>query len=373
MSSVLEHRRDYLRLMRQFTLDKGYFTVTDIQQAAKIPRSTAQDWVYRLLSEGCVLLREEKRGRNAARYAAISAMPASTCKRIFTTVDGDRVTIYHDCISGACAAFCGYHHSLAGGILYHVERDGTLLTEKAHIGEHEISVGLAPLSAVGVCSVERCGDAIVQTIRCIGGPAYSLSDMMARAEGVLKVEPRHAGAIVEGKIWSSACVHVIIGVDDTDNRDGGATFALALALLNHLSRIRGILPISHHVVMLNPDIVQKTAGNSSSYIEVAVLPAVVADLEERVRRFVSDESFSPDWGIAIRSGFMPSHGLWQYGRLVRETVVTRDIAETTAACHGILLAGGNGVIGALGAVALAGLSHEIQLDPARNEFSCPVT
>jgi len=373
MSSVLEHRRDYLRLMRQFTLDKGFFTVTDIQQAACIPRSTAQDWIYRLLLEGCVLLREEKRGRSAARYAAMSAMPASTCKRIFTTVDGDQVAIYHDCISGACAAFCGYHHALAGGILSHVERDGTLLKEMAHIGGREIAVGLAPLAAVGVCRVERSGDAIVQTIRCVGGPAYSLTDMMARAEGVIRVEPRYTDPVVEGEVWTSACVHVIIGVDDTDTRDGGATFALALALLNHLSGIKGILPISHHVVMLNPDIVLKTAGNSSSYIEVAVLPAMVPDLAERVRRFVSDESFSPEWGVAIRLGFIPREGLREYGRIVREQEVTRACAEATADRYRIALFGGNGVIGALGAVALAGLSHEVQLDPSKNAFPDPAS
>jgi len=78
MSSVLERRREYLRLMRQFTLDNGFFTVTDIQHATNIPRSTAQDWVNRLLGEGCVLVREEKRGRTAAHYVAISAMPSST-------------------------------------------------------------------------------------------------------------------------------------------------------------------------------------------------------------------------------------------------------------------------------------------------------
>nr|WP_319375592.1 sugar-specific transcriptional regulator TrmB [uncultured Methanoregula sp.] len=368
MSSVLEHRRDYLRLMRQFTLDKGFFTITDIQKAADIPRSTAQDWVYRLQNEGCVLLKEEKRGRSAARYAAISAMPASTCRRIFTTVDKNQVAIFHECISGACAAFCGYHHALAGGVLSHVERDGTLLKEMADLGEHEIRVGLPPLAAVGVCSVERHGDVIIQTIRCIGGPAYSLTDMMARADGIHRVEPRHAGPVVEGKVWTSACMHVIIGIDDTDNREGGATFALALALLNHLSGIKGVLPISHHVVMLNPDVVCKTAGNSASYIEIAVIPALFPDLADRVRRFVSDESYSLNWGVAIRTGFSDREGLREYGRLVREGIITRNIAEATAERCEIALFGGNGVIGALGAVALAGLSHEIHLDPHKNDF-----
>ena len=366
MTGVLEHRRNYLRLMRQFTLDNGFFTVTDIQDAAKIPRSTAQDWVNRLLREGCVIQREEKRGRSPARFAAISAMPQSTCKRIFTTVEGDMVRIYHDCVSGACAAFCGHHHRLAGGAIVDIRRDGTLLEESARIGMNEIAVPHP--SAVGVAGVSRDGDAIVQHIHSFGGPAYSLSDMMGRADGVLRVEPRHEGSLVKGKVWTRALTQVTIGIDDTDTKEGGATFALALALLNHLAGMKGILPISHHIAMLNPDVFAKTAGNSSSYIEVAVMPAMYNTVIEKARRFVADEALSPEWGIAVRPGLSVPPGLREYGRLVREQVVTRTIAEATAEQYGVELIGGNGVIGALGSVALTGLSHEVLLDPGRNEF-----
>jgi len=368
MSSVLEHRRDYLRLMRQFTLDRGYFTVTDIQKSAGIPRSTAQDWVVRLVHEGCVLIRDEKRGRNPARYAAISAVPSSTCRRIFTTVDGDQVEIYHDCMSGACAAFCGYHHALAGGVLSRVERDGTLLRESAHLGSSEISIGLFPKSAVGLCGIERKGDTIIQRIRCIGGPAYSLSDMMARAEGVINVESRHLEHLVEGRVCTRALMKVTIGIDDTDSREGGATFALALALLNHVSRIKGVLPISHRVAMLNPAVFRKTAGNSASFIEVAVQPDRYPGLVDRIRKFIADESLSGEWGIAVRSGLLIPEGLREYGRMARTQVISRTVAEATAERFGIGLSGGNGVIGALAAVALTGLPHDILLDPTRNDF-----
>jgi hypothetical protein len=368
MSSVLDHRRDYLRLMRQFTLDNGHFTVTDIQKSAGIPRSTAQDWVNRLVREGCVLIRKEKHGRIPAQYAAISAMPSSTCRRIFTTVDGDLVEIYHDCISGACAAFCGYHHTLAGGMLSNVERDGTLLRESAKTGSCEITVGLSPHSAVGVWGIECRNDNIIQHIRCIGGPAYSLSDMMSRAEGVVRVESRHREHLVEGEVWTKALVQVTIGIDDTDSREGGATFALALALLNHVSRIKGVIPISHHVAMLNPDIFSKTAGNSASFIEVAIIPERYAVLVDKIRKFVADESLSGEWGIAIRKGISMPEGLREYGKMVREQVISRPVAEATAERFGITLFGGNGVIGALGAVALTNLPHEVLLDPARNDF-----
>ncbi|HVP95790.1 sugar-specific transcriptional regulator TrmB [Methanoregula sp.] len=365
MASVLEHRREYLRLMRQFTQDAGFFTVTDIQKAAGIPRSTAQDWVTRLVREGCVLVKKEKSGRMAARYAALSAIPESTCRRIFTTTDGRRVEIFHDCMSGACAAFCGYHHLRAGGVINAVTRDGTLLRECARIGDAPVSIGLSPDAAVGISGIACTGDHIIQRIRCIGGPAYSLTDMMARAEGVARVELDHVGGIVEGKVWTQALTHLTIGVDDTDSNAGGATFALALALLTRLSAGKSVLPISHHVVMLNDKIDNKTAGNSSSYIEVAVHPSRIDRVMAKSREFVENESLSPEWGLAFLKGMTIPPVLREYGRAVRCAVVDRARAEETAQQARAVLTGGNGVIGALGAIALARLPHEIQLDPAQ--------
>jgi tRNA(Ile2) C34 agmatinyltransferase TiaS len=189
--------------------------------------------------------------------------------------------------------------------------------------------------------------------------------MMARAEGVTRVDTHQNGHIVEGDVWTRAMNHVTIGIDDTDSKEGGATFALALALLSYVTRIKGVLPISHHVAMLNQDVYAKTAGNSASFIEVAVVPDRFDELTEKVLRFVADESLSREWGVAIRNGLGVPDGLREYGRLVREQVITRTVAEATAERFGISLIGGTGVIGALGAVALAGLPHEVLLDPDR--------
>src|SRR5208337_3855942 len=166
---------------------------------------------------------------------------------------------------------------------------------------------------------------------------------------------------------------VTIGIDDTDSREGGATFALALALLSYVSRQKGVIPISHHVVMLNPDVYSKTAGNSASYIEIAVTPDSFTRLPEKIRRFIADESLSNEWGIAIRTGLGLPEGLRDYGRMVRQQVIGRATAEATAERFGIVMYGGNGVIGALGAVALAGLPNEILLDPKKNDFAEQVT
>jgi hypothetical protein len=365
MPTVLERRREFLRIIRQFTLDFGYFTVHDIADAAHVPRSTAQDWINRLLAERCILLKEEKRGRHAARFAATSVIPQGACRRIFTTTDGNMVEIYHECMSGGCAAFCEFHHRLAEGALSRVKRDGSLLRECAHLGMSEVEIGLSPSPAVGIRGVERRGDCIVQHIRCTGGPAYSLTDMMSHARGVCDVKIHRQGSIVEGEITTRALTYVAIGIDDTDSKDGGATFALALALLQHLGEMEEIIPIGHQVVMLNPRIEEKTAGNASSYIEMAVDPEVTGEVMERAKRFVSDEALSENWGIAVKQGFVVPQGLRGYGLLARSEAVSRQVAEEVARENHIALHGGRGIIGALAAVALIGLDTSLLIDPRK--------
>lgn len=398
MAGVIEKRRELLDLMRECTLKNGFFTVHDIECVTKLPRSTVQDWVNRLADEKCVLVKEEKRGRNPAKYMARSVMLQSSCKRIFTTVDKDRVAIYHECRSAGCAAFCTYHHSLAKGAVFGGHREGMFLIEYAALKNGDgkggkcgddgnanespdaVKIGSFPLSAVGISDVRREGDMIVQQIRCFGGPAYSLTEMMKTAEGVCDIRIRGAesrdGAgvtadgkkasgrdIITGEILTRAMKHLIIGIDDTDSGEGGATFALALGLLQYLGKMNGVIPISHRVVMLNPAL-ECTAGNSCSFIELAVLPEVADEVKELAARFVEDESLSDNWGIAVKEGFVISEPLRGFGFSVRERVIAESEIPDIAAKENLFIRGGKGVVGAVAAVSFCGLATRILLCPA---------
>ncbi|TAJ43840.1 sugar-specific transcriptional regulator TrmB [Methanofollis fontis] len=370
MPGVIERRRELLAEMRRWTLEKGSFSIPDLAESCSLPRSTVQDWVNRLLEEGCIVQKEERRGRHPATFVSKSALPVSACRRIFTTVDGDRVECYHECLSSGCAAYCEYHHGRAGGALIHVQRDGTLLRECGVIGAREIEIGLPPRPAVGVTAIRREGDEIVQTIRCVGGPAHSLTDQMGEAEGVCSVVTRRTDSIIEGEVRTRALSHIGIGIDDTDAPEGGATFALALALLQYLSTEPEVIPISHRVAMLKPDLPERTAGNSCSYIELAAEPGSIDAIWERAQRFLSSEALSSEWGIALREGFHILPELTAYGVRARTERIDISEAHTCARRAGILLCGGRGVIGALAAVALRGIPTTTLLDPyARIEGS----
>lgn len=363
MSSVLERRRELLNLMRTMTLQKGHFTVSDIAEITLLPRSTVQDWLSRLIDERCVIQKEEKRGRHPAKFVVTSTMLSSACRRIFTTIDGDAVSIYHECMSGGCAAYCAYFHEQAQGAITNVNRDGTLLIERARLGVFEADIGQYPNSPVGVVAVRREGDMIVQTIRCIGGPAYSLTDMMSMAEGVVDVRLKKIGNLVEGEVITRTLCHLIIGIDDTDSNSGGATFALALGLLQFIGKLEGVIPISHHVVMLNPSIEERTTGNSCSFIECAIENDRLPQILDIITRYVSEESLSDSWGVAVKQGFIIPDELRNYGLMARKDRISRDFADSVAAACNISTFGGRGIIGAIAAISYAGLPNELLLDP----------
>ncbi len=369
MPGVIEKRRELLAIMREYTLENGFFTINDIADATDIARSTIQDWINRLVTEKCVAVKEEKKGRAPAKYVTTNVMMTGSCRRIFTTTDGDWVAIYHQCMSTGCAAFCEYHHRLAGGVIHEVKRDGRVLVEYAYLGTAVSDIGLYPKPAVGVTGVRKEGGNIIQTIRCVGGPAYSLTDMMAMAVGVCEIRLTDSGMITEGEVVSRALTHLVIGLDDTDTKEGGATFALALGLLQYMAKMREVIPIGHAVAMLYPCLNECTAGNSCSFIEIAVNPGAVDHVIERAVRFIEAESLSKEWGIAVKKGFSISEPLRRFGLAAREQVVTALMAETVADSEGIRLFGGNGRIGAVAAIGLSREDNNILLNPGESADS----
>ena len=368
---MVARRGQFVQAMRQMTFEAGYFTTAELAEAAAVPRSTAQDWINRLLQEGCIFIKEEKHGRNPARYASRSAMPSTTCRRIFTTVDGDEVEIYHECLSSGCAGFCEFHHRKAGGAALSVVRDGMLFQERSRIG---IPVPEPDLTnaAVGLAAVRREGDTIIQTIRSVyGGPAYSLSSMMGQAKGVCGVSISSADGQVTGEVRTRALMHVTVGIDDTDREGcGGATFSLSQALLKYLTESGEVIGIRHQVAVLSQDIAEKTAGNSCSFLELAVDPETLAGLAAKISRFVEEESVSDNWGVAIARGLhVPEELLMLAARIRCERVTKEEVLAAAERC-GIETFGGRGVIGAVAAVALRTQSQEVLLDLAHPVQNC---
>lgn len=350
MLKVLQKRKELMKLIEKTVHDKGYFDVYDLEAATGLPRSTLQDWINRFLDDGCVGVLEERAGRKRARYALrrVRNLPTSACRKIFTTVDGDIVEIFHECRSEGCIAFCEYMYAIGNP---KVRKNGLVLRQRVQAGRellpNDVSLDLEKV-------VVKDG-LVYQHIRTFGGPAYSLTEMMEQAEGVLDIKYKKKGDYVEGVVVTEALTHMAIGVDDTDNEDSGATFALTLSLLDALASIEGVHRVSHNVGFLYPGVPFKTAGNAVSYIELGVKRTLVDSIIETAIEHVRSRTRSGETGMAVKVGLKSCPELVDFTRHARNGIVTLDEAQAVAKKSRIRTYEVTGKRGVIGAVAALGM------------------
>jgi hypothetical protein len=350
---LIEKRRELIGLIEKITHDKGYFDVQDLVLETSLPRSTLQDWINRFVDEGCVEVLEERAGRRRAKYARrrTRSLPTTACKRIFTTAveaGGGAVEIFHECRSEGCISFCEYMYARGNP---RVRKNGLILRQRVTPGDRQTD------SAASLCQKKVCvKDGIVyQTIRTFGGPAYSLTEMMEQADGVLDVAYSRKGDYIEGVIATEALRHVVIGIDDTDSADHGATFALTLSLLDLLSAIEGVYRISHNVGFLYPDAPGKTAGNAVSYIELGARPELVDPVIQTAIDYVRAQTGSDNTGMAVKIGLRSCPGLVRFMKKARTQIVTVEEALEAARKAKVMTYEITGPRGIIGAVASLGM------------------
>ena len=85
-----------------------------------------------------------------------------------------------------------------------------------------------------------------------------------------------------------------------------------------------------------------------------VITGMIDQIISETVRFVSDESVSPSWGVAVRSGIQIPEDLRSFGLTARREIVSCLTARSVAKASSVMLTGGEGVIGALAAIALVG-------------------
>ncbi|HTY91262.1 MAG TPA: hypothetical protein VMC84_08815 [Methanocella sp.] len=350
MLKSLEKRKELLGLIEKISREKGFFDVYDLSGATGMPRSTIQDWVNRFVDDGCISVLQERAGRRRAKYAMrrVRSLPTSACRRIFTTVDGDIVEIFHECRSEGCIAFCEYMYAIGNP---RVRKNGLILRQKVKAG----LVAGVQNESLDLEKVAVSDGLVYQYIRTFGGPAYSLTEMMESADGVLEIKYTKKGNYTEGIVVTEALTHLAIAVDDTDDAESGATFALTLSLLDLLTSIEGVRRISHNVGFLYPDVPIKTAGNAVSYIELAVKKELVESVIEKAVEYLRAQTHSDNTGMAVKIGLKSCPELLSFTRKARNGIVTAEEALAAAKKSRVRTYEITGPRGIIGAVASLGM------------------
>ncbi len=256
------------------------------------------------------------------------------------------------CLGGS--AWSLYHYSRNSKSVFWSKREGTRLFYKLHTSPSNSPMDLqASYHPASIESAVVEGKKVRVTYSGLAGAGVAaLSRGMA--EGVLGVEVSEWGG---GKKLGRVTLvlplkeKVIIGVDDTDKSDEGATWALANEIAFELAKKPGVDYLEHSIVQLYPQNPFKTQNCVSIAVSFAVPPGGKAALVRDFRAAVKARTFSKETGMAWFSGIMVPGDLMSYAKRAKSGMVTVEDAERAASENGVKTARVTGDRGLIGAVA----------------------
>ena len=297
-----------------------------------------------------ILTPEELRLRHGSMFA----------KRLITMVDEKtkKARIFEECCAQGPVEWDAINRLRAKGVVEHVEVQGTTLIMEARLGVGEVRFGPASKDTGGQAlrAVEVRNGKVETTWMGLAGASVGVGACLPQAEGVEKVEfisDEQVGGsrMVELKITTPLHHRMIIGIDDTDTKEKGATWVLGLKLGREMPH--GAF-LSHKIVQLNPHAPQKTTNCASTGVSFAVQPDKVKPLVDWAKEFVRKGTFSDQTSIAVYEGLEVPKKLVRFGADAKETILSIHDAEHVAKELGVEIHEITGRRGCIGAVAAIG-------------------
>ncbi|MGA2698324.1 MAG: tRNA(Ile2) 2-agmatinylcytidine synthetase [Methanoregula sp.] len=251
----------------------------------------------------------------------------------------------------------------AGGAVATCTVEGSTMTIRARLGQHKVNFGAAgdTIGGQALECVEVNGDEVITTWAGIAGAGVGVAACLPQAPGVIRAEyPTEDDLKVGGartnhvRIISPRYEKISFGIDDTDTKQEGATWVMALKCAE-ACHIEGVEFLNMRLVQLNPAVPNKTTNCVGSALNFAARPGSIGALRDFVCTFVEEHTFSKDTGIAFSRGI----GTEQDSpvlKAIKTEILTVEKAEKEANLLGIEYLdhnGRKGRIGALGAVLWA--------------------
>jgi methanogenesis imperfect marker protein 11 len=280
-------------------------------------------------------------------------------KRLITMVDerSGKAKIFEECCAQGPVEWDAVNRLRARGVVEHIEVQGTTLIMDARIGEGEVRFGPASKDTGGQAlrSLIIKDGKVETTWIGLAGASVGVGACLPQAEGVEKVEYLSDSIVggsrkVEVKITTPLYRRLIIGIDDTDTKEKGATWVLGLRLGREMPH--GVF-LSHKIVQLNPHAPQKTTNCASTGVAFAVRPDEIVKAVSWSKEFVSKNTYSDQSAIAVFDGLEIPRRLVKYGADAKHTILAIHDAEHLAKEMGVELieiTGRRGTIGSLAAI-----------------------
>ena len=272
-------------------------------------------------------------------------------------------------VSGKPAAICGAEKDLAKMLPGFSDEaypsDGEVMVSEnitaimdVSIGEKELRFGpvSADLGGQGLKAFKVEGDEVRTTWYGIAGASVGIGACLPQCPDVIRTEYPDdfkigGGHAAHVDIITPKMVRLVIGVDDTDTKEKGATWATALKMgqnapVGHF--------LEHKIIQLNPKTPTKTTNCCSSAVSFAVREEDIPRLIEYCVDFLKKESYSTDAVMTVFQGLEVPKRLVEYGWSAKSTMYTREDAVKVAEECGVQIISITGTDGTIGAVAAIG-------------------
>jgi methanogenesis imperfect marker protein 11 len=268
--------------------------------------------------------------------------------RIVAVADasGNQVELieFFDCVGGA---MWSKHHYAQSPVVKNVRCVGQTMRYLLTPGTVDLALEGSRFPA-GICSCIVDTYEVAITYLGMGGGGVGAAACRADAAGVLRSRSDESGGgkVAGSTIWLPRRQRVLIGVDDTDTPDEGATWTLVHNIAKAVEDGESVY-LSHTIVQLFP-VPYRTKNCVSLVAEFATTDA--QGLVDRFRRLLEKYTLSEKTGMAVYTGFSPSGKLLEYGRKVKRGEITLGVLERLDDKDLRIEMNGRGIIGAVAAI-----------------------
>lgn len=282
-------------------------------------------------------------------------------EKVLTMVDGDKVEIveYHPCISGSHWLLHQYKNN--SELIDDAYRDGNKHVYSCHAGSAPLDLK-ASFNAAGIDEIQVIGDEVKVTHAGLAGAGVGAGMCRGMGKGVKYIELiKSGGGSKEGRatVVTPKLEKVVIGVDDTDVKDAGATWTMAHNLGVELSN-EGFEYLDHIIVQLYPHNPHKTQNCVSIALTFAVESEKKEALIERTIEILKRDTLSDKTAIAVLEGLEIPEKLREYAIATKSGMMDVETAEKTAKDLDIELIAVTGEQGKVGALAALGLYNDVE-------------
>jgi methanogenesis imperfect marker protein 11 len=262
-----------------------------------------------------------------------------------TNREGTQVELieFFDCVGGAMWAQAHYSRS---PLVRSARCVGGTMRYLLDLGEVTLALSGSRFPA-GISGAKVTDGEIQITYLGMGGGGVGASICRAKAPGVARCQYDESGGgrTAGASIWLPRRERVLIGVDDTDTPDAGATWTLAHNLSRAVEDEKSRY-LSHTIVQLFP-VAFRTKNCVSTVCEFATSDA--EGLIARFRSLLEEYTLSPHTGMAVYRGFDPSP-LREFGWKTKKGQVTEEDLQGIQDPDLSIPLAGRGKIGAVAAL-----------------------